>query len=155
MREDARPGPLVDAFQDSWCHGNTGIALSQLASLSWVDTPPVREQLARTLSYLDTLSQPEAFARKAEDDLCCGNMGRADVLLQASLVLGEARWREAAQALATRVWQRARSTGRYEVSASRGADVFAPSLFQGVAGVGYVFLRLAAPQALPCVLFLE
>lgn len=155
IREDARPGPLVDSFQDSWCHGNTGIVLGQLASLSWVDTPGVREQLSRTLSYLSDLSGPEQFARKAEDDLCCGNMGRADVLLQASLVLGEARWREAAEALASRVWERARKAGRYVVSASRGSDVFAPSLFQGVAGVGYVFLRLSAPRTLPCVLLLE
>ena len=38
---------------------------------------------------------------------------------------------------------------------SGGGDFFVPSLFQGAAGVGFVLLRLAAPDAWLSVLLLQ
>ena len=54
-----------------------------------------------------------------------------------------------------RVLQRAREKGSYALSAARGTAEFCPTLFQGCAGVGYMLLRLARPQDLPCLLLFE
>ncbi|MFP2928993.1 lanthionine synthetase LanC family protein, partial [Pyxidicoccus sp. 3LG] len=148
-------GPLVDAFGNSWCHGGAGIVLARLAALHLVDTPEVREELSGALPRVAAFAQPEQLARGGEDDLCCGHMGRADVLLQARLVTGDAAWGAAAMSIAQQVWLQALARGRYNPSAARGSATFAPTLFQGVSGVGYGFLRLAFPEVLPSVLLLE
>ncbi|HVR99487.1 MAG TPA: lanthionine synthetase LanC family protein, partial [Thermoanaerobaculia bacterium] len=84
-----------------------------------------------------------------------GHMGRIETLLSASLRLDDEGCREAAHELMDRVCSRAQERGRYELSAARGTDVFAPSLFQGASGVGYTLLRLAAPAELPSLLLFE
>jgi lantibiotic modifying enzyme len=53
------------------------------------------------------------------------------------------------------VWRQARRRGRYDVAAARGTHRFSPTLFQGVAGIGYTFLRLARPADLPSIALLE
>ncbi|MFL6292914.1 MAG: hypothetical protein ACJ759_18630 [Thermoanaerobaculia bacterium] len=54
-----------------------------------------------------------------------------------------------------RVCQRAEVRGGYQLSAARGTEIFAPSLFQGLAGIGYTLLRVAEPERLPSLLLLE
>lgn len=142
-------------YRTLWCHGAAGIVLGKVATLRCLNNEEVRQEIAAALRLTASFAQPEIFAESAADDLCCGHMGRIEVLLQAAVRLDDERWAEAAQVLAYRVWHRARKRGRYEVSAARGRDVFAPMLFQGVAGVGYTMLRLAAPEELPCLLLLE
>ena len=68
-----------------------------------------------------------------------------------NLATVEKMWRREVEA----AWHRARRRGRYNVLAARGTDQFAPTLFQGLAGVGYTFLRLATPTETPSVLLLE
>jgi lantibiotic modifying enzyme len=147
-------GKPADRFLDLWCHGSSGIALGKMATLAVDDSPVIRAEIAGVLEDLHRAARHRDLAPGDVDDLCCGQMGLAEVLLQASLVLGDERWREAACLIAARVWRRAKAQGRYNVSAARGTGQFSPSLFQGVAGVGYTFLRLALPRQLPCLLLL-
>jgi lantibiotic modifying enzyme len=146
---------VADRFPDLWCHGSSGIALGKIASLPLDDSAPIRAEIAGVLADLRDAAREGELADGDVDDLCCGQMGRAEVLLCASLRLGDESCRDAALRLAARVRRRARAQGRYFVSAARGSDHFAPSLFQGVAGVGYTFLRLALPHELPSLLLFE
>lgn len=137
-----------------WCHGAAGIVLGRIGTLHICDTPEVQEEIDRTLRRM------QSYALEGEeladfDDICSGHMGMIELLLSASQRMGDARSLEAAFALMERVCQRKSSRGKYEFLATCGQEVFAPSFVQGLAGVGYTLLRLAAPESLPCVLLFD
>jgi len=132
-------GPV---FQASWCHGAPGIALGRIASLAAIDNERIRRDIQRGL---ETTSAQE-FGNL--DHLCCGNLGRVETMVMA----GEAHLDEARQ-LAGKVIARARQRGRYALGWDSGPYI--PSFHQGMAGVGYQFLRLAMPGKLPSILAWE
>ncbi len=148
------PSSAQDEFPEPWCHGAVGIVLGRIGSLRVCDTPEAREEIDRTLRRVraHALNREELAG---SDDLCTGHTGLIELLLTASQRLGDAQSLEAAFALMDRVCRRQRSRGRYELSVAAGREVFAPSLIQGVAGVGYTLLRLAAPETVPCLLLFE
>jgi lantibiotic modifying enzyme len=141
---------------NKWCHGAAGIAMARIGTLPRLDSSEIRDEISSALEETRSFSDAGIFAAHPADDLCCGHMGRIEALLYASRQLSnESGLREAADTLAYRVIQRAQDRGSYTLSAARGKDYFAPSLFQGHAGIGYTFLRLARPGDLPCLLLLE
>ena len=148
-------GPAGPHCLRTWCHGSSGILLGKLASLDVDDSPEVRAEIRGGLEDLCRGAEEHDFAAGETDDLCCGRMGQAEALLYAYSRLGEARYLAAAHREAAQVWHRARRRGRYDVIAARGSDRFAPTLFQGIAGIGYTYLRLALPAELPSVALLE
>ncbi len=86
------------------------------------------------------------------DHLCCGNLGRADLLLEAGQRLQRPDLLEEARTLASEVVVRSRQAGGYRLGNS---GAYSLSLFQGSAGIGYELLRMAAPGDLPTVLLWE
>lgn len=133
-----------------WCQGAPGMALSRLALLE-AGLPGdlavlAREDLDRALAKL--LTGP-AYPL---DHLCCGGMGWVEVLLRVWQHTGEPRLLSRAHALARWVLRAAKARGSFHLGSTYKAE---PSLFQGLAGVGYSFLRLAEPQQLPCILLFE
>jgi lantibiotic modifying enzyme len=157
---DARNATWIDTrFGEArcsagWCHGSAGIVLSRVAALDRVDGAEVRQEISGGLEELARYAEPAQFARAPMDDLCCGNAGRIEVLNHAAGRLGCDEHADAAFSLAELVADRCETTG-YAFTSARGRQVFDPALFQGVAGIGYTMLRLAAPDRLPCVLLLE
>jgi type 2 lantibiotic biosynthesis protein LanM len=148
---DPRTGALLE--QSAWCHGAPGILLSRLGSLSVVDDPEITCDLEQTLAIVQTMP----LARR--DHLCCGNFGRAEVLLAAWRKLRRQELLDRAVDVATRVLERTLNTEFcFERAGEAPTDpysVVANSLFCGLAGVGYSLLRLAYPTRFPCLLMLE
>lgn len=158
LLEGSAQGPASgfrDPFPSSWCHGSAGTSLGLLAYHEPFGRPEVRVQAESAVRSLTELVDASAYADKGAVDLCCGHMGRVEVLLEASRRLQDGGIRESARTLALRVVRRAGKEGSHELSAARGANIFAPGLFQGIAGVGYALLRLVYPDRLPCLLLLE
>ena len=149
----SHPEPGMGEFQASWCHGTPGIALGRLAGFDLAGQPHDRERVTAALDRM--VMDAEKAGDSGPDDVCCGHMGRAEVLLAAAGRQGSERWEQAALTLAGRIVRRARESGGYQVSAARGSRHFAPTLFQGLSGVGYGLLRLARPEMLPCLLLLD
>jgi class II lanthipeptide synthase len=141
-------------YPESWCHGAAGIVLGQIGALDICDTPEIREEIERTLRRLQSYAL-EGKELEGFDDICSGHMGMIELLLSAYQRLGDARSLEAALALMARVYQRQRSRGRFDLLITCGKDIFAPSFLQGVTGIGYTLLRLAAPESLPCILLFD
>jgi lantibiotic modifying enzyme len=138
----------------SWCHGAAGIALGRLGCLDYLDVPALRHDLEEALSIASAL--PEA----PDDQLCCGNFGRIDVLHTAGMVLNRLQSSARALASARKVIERASVKGfRFStpINGNHGQHVYeaASSLFLGLAGVGYTLLRLYYPDLLPSVLLME
>jgi lantibiotic modifying enzyme len=135
---DPRFGRLVE--QSAWCHGAPGIALARIAALEFADGPEIRDDLGEALSITRELPVSPA------DHLCCGNLGRADILWTAGEVLASGELRAEAERLAEHVETRARE-GDFACEGT--------SLFRGLAGVGYALLRTENPGQLPSLLLLE
>ena len=152
-REGSSGGPK--RFSRSWCHGSAGILMGKLASLDFDDSPEVRAEIQAGLEDLCRNAGEHDLVEGETDDLCCGRMGHVEALLFAYSRLGEERYLDAARREAEDVWRQARNRGCYNVIAARGTHRFAPAFFQGVAGIGYTFLRLALPADLPSVAVLD
>lgn len=133
----------------SWCHGAPGIGLARLGGLEGLDTPRVRQDIELALD--STLS----FGLQLIDHLCCGNLGRADMMLQAGLTLSRPELVDAAREHAAKALRRAEASGGFILNSLLPRGVHSPGLFQGTAGIGYELLRLAAPDQLPSVLSWE
>jgi type 2 lantibiotic biosynthesis protein LanM len=134
-------------FLNQWCFGAPGIVMGRLMTLDLLDDEEVWKEIRTGLKITSrmTLSNME--------HICCGGMGRVDVLLRASLTLREPELFETACELARRVLLKAEQKGRFDGLVRSGHRD--PSLFSGEAGIGYTLLRLARPGELPCLLAME
>jgi type 2 lantibiotic biosynthesis protein LanM len=135
------------AFMHAWCHGAPGIALGRLGMLPHGGAPQIPGEIH------DALETTRKTAEGEFDFVCCGNLGRAEILLQAALQLNDQGYRRAAQEIAARALDHSRD-GLYRWS-KPGDERFNPVFFTGAAGIGYTLLRLHGSTDLPCVLCLE
>lgn len=133
-------------YMSSWCHGASGIGLARIGGLGQLDSQEVRRDIEVALSTTVGTDEPDV------DQLCCGHLGRADFLLTAGQQLGRPELALAARSQARHVIDEARQRGGYRFASSTPKHVFAPSLFQGLSGVGYELMRLAHPDRFPSVL---
>lgn len=136
-------------FWTTWCHGSPGIALGRLGGLSIYQTQEILNDIEVALQTT------HKYGWQNIDQLCCGNLGRAEVMLVAAQKLNSPQWYQSAQELAAMTVRRAAQTGNYELFSNLPKSVFSPCFFQGSAGIGYQLLRLAFPEALPSVLLWE
>jgi len=125
----------------SWCHGAPGVALSRIGALKLSaggePESPLRSDLDFGLRYL------AGGGIVNRGTVCCGEMGRADILLEAARYLGRPELEVAARKRASCV-----VAGLFPAA----ERPFVPGFFQGLAGIGYGLLRLIAPDRLPSIL---
>ncbi|MEQ9481960.1 type 2 lanthipeptide synthetase LanM family protein [Coleofasciculus sp. F4-SAH-05] len=146
---DLRSYALIDGkptSMTSWCHGAPGIGLARLGSLASLDTPDIRAEIAIALKT--TLQ----FSWQNIDHPCCGNCGRMEVLLVAAQKLLRPDLVEIVKKQANWMVRRAKQVGGFHLFPQFPQDIYNPGFFQGTAGIGYEFLRLAHPDLLPSVL---
>jgi lantibiotic modifying enzyme len=136
-------------FSVRWCHGAPGVALGRIGALHIINTEEIQDEIH------EALESTRAAVLDNLDHVCCGNLGRVEILLYAAQRLGRPDLLEEAYSLTAKVLRRARSKGRFGWTQDPTVDTFDPSFFTGAAGVGYTLLRLAKPDALPCLLLLE
>jgi type 2 lantibiotic biosynthesis protein LanM len=152
FRQWAEGRPPV--FLSGWCHGAPGIGLARLGSLAVLNDERLRQDAE---AALDSVTSCDAYPI---DSVCCGEFGMTEVLLAATR-LGSDRWRQAARERASKVVraavQRRSGTAQhgYLLGGCTKDGRFSIGFFQGLAGVGYSLLRLAAPDQLPCVVLWE
>jgi type 2 lantibiotic biosynthesis protein LanM len=146
---DFRYPPAADGYihRTAWCHGAPGIALSRLAALPILDTPQVRQDIAHGLRAT-RLAEVQAL-----DTVCCGAMGRVEALVVAARELGDPDYLQQAQKMASSILRRSRQEGSYALGWKKAP--YLASFHQGMAGIGYQFLRLSAPASLPSLLLWE
>jgi type 2 lantibiotic biosynthesis protein LanM len=132
------------AFWNSWCHGAPGIGLARLGSRSCLDPDAYNRDLAVALEKAGEQQLTNV------DGLCCGNLGRIELLIEASSHLGRPDLLSHARQIGSSVLHRADSNGQFMVGIPNG--IYVASFHQGMAGVGYQLLRLAKPDQVPSVL---
>jgi len=153
----ADPGS-VQRWGCSWCHGAPGIALSRAfmlrllaGDLSGNEQAQLSDDLEvavkTTRRVLTDLEAPVI------DDLCCGTVGRLDILLECGRLAGRPEWVESALQLAQQRLDRWRHITRpqywFTDRPMAGTDL---SLFKGIASLAYLQARLESPESVPCLL---
>ena len=135
-------------FMMAWCNGAPGIALGRLRLAALLAADDGAEGIETELSR--ALDTTRGAVESGFDFVCCGNMGRAEILLEAAEELGRDGLLQAARQLASGVAARAALR-----QLAPDHPYYNPGFFRGAAGIGYSFLRCAAPSSLPCVLALR
>ncbi|HTJ46378.1 MAG TPA: type 2 lanthipeptide synthetase LanM [Kofleriaceae bacterium] len=138
---DTRPR----SYRGSVCKGAAGILLARLGARAILD---VGEDCDTAISACASVGMLEI------DHVCCGNFGRIEAEALAGDVLERPALREAAARKAQALVDRADALGGFSLLSPARA-IAHPSLYVGVAGVGYTLLRLAAPRALPSLISWE
>lgn len=131
--------PAAQFFQ--WCHGAPGIGLARLGMLH-LDSKVARKD------GLWAATQTAIASPAGVDHACCGNTGRIELLFVAGKLAEfyEIRARE----LAAFIVRRARKEGSYAYGL--GSDQDHLGFHQGIAGIGFQCLRLAAPSSISSAL---
>lgn len=127
----------------SWCHGSPGIALARVAAADVVSTSAAAPGVAASVQTIVELGSLDT------DFLCCGTLGRIELLSAVAQRFDRPDLRTSALAVAGQVVHRARLAGTYVTGVD---ESFAPTLFQGVSGIGYQLLRLTHADRVPSVL---
>lgn len=136
-----------DVYMLAWCHGAPGIGLGRLRALRHADDPSLREEIDAALR--STLA--EGFNRN--HCLCHGDLGNAELLLQAGEILEDgARWRAEAGRIGSVVLA---GIARHGWLSGLPEAVEAPGLMSGLSGIGYGLLRLAQPRKVPALLLMD
>lgn len=133
-------------YRDRWCYGRAGCELARIGVGTALDDAGTVE------TATDRLSATVAASASVDDQLCCGNLGRAMVLFAASRRTD----RDTGDALALlgRTLARRDRAGSLSMPGHDRA-VPNPTLFNGLSGVAYSLCRVLAPGTVPCVLLLE
>jgi lantibiotic modifying enzyme len=120
----------------TWCHGEAGIAVTRLRAAELLAPDPYAAEAAIALEA--TRRQLDAAIPYEIDDLtiCHGAAGSADVLVSGGQVA-------AAVDLGHAALERHAMTGRWPCGPLGGSS---PSLFRGLAGIGWWYLRLHDPE---------
>ncbi|MEI8354897.1 MAG: lanthionine synthetase LanC family protein [Deltaproteobacteria bacterium] len=88
----------------------------------------------------------------APDHLCCGNIGRAEILFTAGCRLGRLELKRGALANASKIVALSRTRGTYIPDSATPSSL---NFFKGASGIGYTLLRMVYPELLPSLLLFE
>ena len=84
--------------------------------------------------------------------LCHGKGGNADLLIEAYLTIQNEIYLKQAQQIEQQIEQNYQATKTYPCESSQAKNLENSSLFMGIAGIGYFYLRLSAPHKIPSIL---
>jgi type 2 lantibiotic biosynthesis protein LanM len=132
-------------FMTAWCHGAPGIGLARLHTLPHLDDAAIRAEIHAALQT--TVARGFGL----NHSLCHGDLGNLELLVQASEKLKDAQWGAQVGRLAAMILD---SISRHGWRCGIPLGVESPGLMTGLAGIGYMLLRLAEPAHVPSVLVL-
>ena len=134
----------------AWCHGAPGILL---ALASAIDVLGMREALEPAMAAIQAVAGAQDHST---EHVCCGNMARAEALLTIGHSLGLPEVEQRATRIGADLLARSVRRGHFRLSpAGFEYAVFDAGFFRGLSGIGYQFLRLAAPDQVPSILSFE
>ncbi len=133
----------------AWCIGVPGIALGRIAGMHVLNNDQILQDINNGLDTIikDQLNQA--------DHICCGNMGRIDILLYAAQKLNDQSGKQQAYKNISYVMEKSRINGSFMLFHNVSRDIFNSGFFQGLSGIGYVLLRLEYPDDLTSVLIFK
>lgn len=133
----------------AWCHGATGIGMARLHAY----------KILKDVRLLTDIEMAIIATKKSgfdgTDCYCCGITGRADFLIEADKVLGRPDLLIEAKKLLLQIISRKDTRKYYCTHEIQEISLENPSLFRGVAGIGYTLMRAIDKSKLDCVGLLQ
>jgi lantibiotic modifying enzyme len=136
-----------------WCHGAGGLALARLRAWQILGDEQLRDEAEIAVETSRTALEAGPELSQNNYSLCHGRGGNAESLLYGAEVLGRPEWRLEAEDAALRGVEEVHAMKLPWPCGTQG-HVEIPSLFVGLAGIGYFYLRLSDPEATPSVMIL-
>ncbi|MDD4565947.1 MAG: type 2 lanthipeptide synthetase LanM [Eubacteriales bacterium] len=99
------------------------------------------------------LQQIQQYPPDYGDSLCCGNSGRLDFMIEASVKLHKPELLKEANRIMHWMINRKDATGHFNIEGANAETISNPSLFQGLSGIGYEMLRCLSPEKIGSVWF--
>lgn len=137
----------VNADTISWCNGASGIGISRLLFLEYLNDDELYEEIKIAIST--TLER----GLGSNDSLCHGDLGNSELLCLASSILKEKGYLDIARKIGVNVIERKYNSNKFKTGAP--SNVETPGLFVGISGIGLQLLRLVYPEEVPSILTLE
>ncbi|MFM2311235.1 MAG: type 2 lantipeptide synthetase LanM [Cyanobacteriota bacterium] len=134
-------------YLDVWCHGSAGIGLARLGSWSVIPEPEIFQDINISLST----SQNNGIFHRGFDHLCCGNVGRIELMVAGSQLLGDRQLLATARESIEKMVITSKESSTYGLLPHMPDAIFSPSFYRGVAGIGYQILRTINPESIPPV----
>jgi type 2 lantibiotic biosynthesis protein LanM len=129
-----------------WCSGAPGIGLGRVAARRHLSDPALEAEIdAEIDAAVRAVSEGN---RAVVDHVCCGAGGHVELLLASGR-------EDAARLRAARWIEQADAEGGFQLFPGLPRSARSYGFFQGLSGIGYQMLRLAAPGRVPSVLLFE
>lgn len=135
----------------AWCHGAPGIGLARLRMLELTQDPFFASGAE---AAIETTLKNLSVMMLGNYSLCHGVFGNAELLLYAAEVLQRPQLKEAVMAVADECISEYLHKG-IPIPNGLQSGHETPDFMLGSSGMGYFFLRLAAPDKVPGVLLLR
>jgi len=150
FRKESEPPPEAERkYMTAWCHGAPGIGLARL-QLSDFDAS-VETEARRAFQTTAKHIEQNIESRSGNYSLCHGIAGNTDILISASQCLRDKSYQQLIEAAGIHGTE---SFGGHKPAWPNGYKWpgHTPSLMMGLAGTGYFYLRLDAPNQTPSLL---
>ncbi len=147
-----RPGEESPGFLSYWCHGAPGIGMSRIRIQEILpEDDLIRAEVDAAIQTTRCTLAPDAPDRLENYSLCHGLAGNAELMLQASELPERYHLRHVADEVGLRGIREVVEEGlEWPCGVFGGRET--PGLMQGLAGIGYFFLRLFDPTRVPSIL---
>ena len=158
LRFGASSPKIQPSYPVYWCHGAAGIGFSRLRAFAITGDPRLRSEaeiaVSTTARLIDMLAGgPGQGSSDANFSLCHGMAGNADLMLFGAELLGDAECCRRAYLVGDVGIARHGSANAWPCGVPNGGET--PGLLLGLAGIGYFYLRLHAPSAVPSLLIID
>ena len=146
----------VPQFMNGWCHGAMGIGLSRLRAFDvlkkdiYAREAKIAVEKTRMTDIISNTENDEMIKYRSFT-LCHGSGGNAEVFLEAYKTFGDKIYLSLAEKVALRALE-AKKNRSYLSGYSFADNREDTSLLMGNAGIGYFYLKLLQPLAVPSIL---
>lgn len=141
LRDDSAPGSCMTG----WCAGAPGIALTRMRAIELLPTHPDAASWSEQLDIAATTTATTPL--RPLDSLCCGNLGRALIVSYVGDSSGNVSWNAASLEMLEKIETRAERANGFRITAFGSPDLQAPSLYKGLAGVGFALNQIKGSRA--------
>lgn len=139
-----------EVYVNAWCNGAVGIGLTRLKANQVINNECYLKQALEAIKCTrETISSNQIAPSFT---LCHGNGGNAELFLEAYNCLNNSDYFEFAEEVAFNAIKQYSKENIYISGNALNKKNDDKSLFNGIAGIGYFFLRLLNPHEIPSIL---
>lgn len=138
-------------YMNAWCHGAAGIGLSRLRATELFTNPLYRTEADNAIA-MTVKTNVAIHNLESNFSLCHGGGGNADVFIEAYRLTKDDKYLQYCETVAAMALEQFARDGSYRSGFGMAAPTMEDrSLYMGIAGVGYFYLRLLDPMNTPSV----